>query len=243
VDINAGSEEETTPLIFAAKEKNEAMVRFLVGKGADVNIADAKGNTPLRYAVCDSRLNIAEFLIGKGGNINAKDQNEKSILAWAANCGNAKAVRMLFKKGAVINETGYIRQPAWMWAVEKGSNIETLNLFFEADKNIDINTRVAANTTALMIAARSGRIDAVSFLIDRGADLNVQQVLFDNTALMFAVKGNYRDIVKLLVNKGADLSTKNNSGMTALDLAESTHAKEIISILKAAKDKQPLRDK
>jgi ankyrin repeat protein len=243
VNINTGSEDETTPLIFAAKEKNEAMVRFLVGKGADVNIADAKGNTPLRYAVCDSRLNVAEFLIGKGGNINARDQNEKPILAWAANCGNTKAVRMLFKKGAAVNETGYKREPAWMWAVERGSNIETLKFFFEIDKNIDVNTRIAANTTALMIAARNGRTDAVRFLIERGADLNVRQVLFDNTALMFAVLGNYKDIVALLVNKGADLSIKNNSGMTALDLAESTHSKEIINLLKAAKDKQPLPDK
>jgi ankyrin repeat protein len=186
---------------------------------------------------------VAKFLIGKGGNINARDQNEKPILAWAANCGNTKAVRMLFKKGAAVNETGYKREPAWMWAVERGSNIETLKFFFEIDKNIDVNTRIAANTTALMIAARNGRADAVRFLIERGADLNVRQVLFDNTALMFAVLGNYKDIVALLVNKGADLSIKNNSGMTALDLAESTHSKEIINLLKAAKDKQPLPDK
>ncbi|MDD5483946.1 MAG: ankyrin repeat domain-containing protein [Kiritimatiellae bacterium] len=76
--------------------------------------------------------------------------------------------------------------------------------------------------TPLMKAVRINNLDAVKYLIAKGADVNVRDYKFGWTPLMWAAHNGRLDIIKFLVDKGADINTKNKIGTTPLVLAVRT---------------------
>jgi uncharacterized protein len=62
--------------------------------------------------------------------------------------------------------------------------------------------------TALMIAARTGKTDALQVLLEHGAKINAKEKWGDTTALMWAVSEHRPAAVKLLIARGADLNAK-----------------------------------
>ena len=80
----------------------------------------------------------------------------------------------------------------------------------------DANSKDDSGKTPLMYAAAVGSIDAVKFLIDKGADVNAQNES-GLTALMLAVTDLPK--VRLLVDRGANVNATTKLGRTALFLA------------------------
>ena len=79
----------------------------------------------------------------------------------------------------------------------------------------------------LIDAVRSGDIQNVRELLDRGADPN-SRGRFGNTALIVAAWNGLTEIVELLLDRGADPNFEDNIGRTALiEASEEDHA-EII---------------
>jgi ankyrin repeat protein len=75
----------------------------------------------------------------------------------------------------------------------------------------DPNARLSpTGDTALMIAARSGALDAVNVLLDRGAQINMREAWGGTTALMWAIAERHPGVAKLLVERGADVNAKSN---------------------------------
>jgi ankyrin repeat protein len=94
---------------------------------------------------------------------------------------------------------------------------------------------------ALNLAAGSNQVAAITFLLDRDADVNAT-VKVGWTALMSAAYYRHLDTAKLLVARGADVNRIGDSG-TALDLAIEGNKAEIIELLKqnGAKTAKELR--
>ncbi|MGD8569498.1 MAG: ankyrin repeat domain-containing protein [Gammaproteobacteria bacterium] len=90
--------------------------------------------------------------------------------------------------------------------------------------------------TALMNAARNGDSEAVSRMLDLGANIN-EKTTKGKTALMLAAAGGYTDTVKLLVERGADVKTRDNYDTTALiAAATSGHPDAAVILLKHGAD-------
>lgn len=68
VEVNCLSDQNMTPLMFAALHNNENAVRLLVSSGADVNIQNQYGTTALLIAVDKAPLSMTEFLVESGAN-------------------------------------------------------------------------------------------------------------------------------------------------------------------------------
>jgi ankyrin repeat protein len=59
-----------------------------------------------------------------------------------------------------------------------------------------------------MMASRTGKLDAVRVLLDRGAKVNTQETWGGTTALMWAVSEKHPQVAKLLVERGADANIR-----------------------------------
>jgi ankyrin repeat protein len=96
------------------------------------------------------------------------------------------------------------------------------------------------NKTILMYACWVGNIDAVKYLIDKGADVNAQDI-GGATALHLAAWKGFTPIALYLVEKGASGQAMSKDGMTPLDIAVMQGNKEIAeAIQKAAPKLKPL---
>jgi ankyrin repeat protein len=81
-------------------------------------------------------------------------------------------------------------------------------------QGIDINYQdPTSGSTALILAANYNFGDIAKFLIENGADIDLQAK--NGTSPLMAAAGSSEEIVKLLIEKGADVNAKNERGTTA----------------------------
>lgn len=96
------------------------------------------------------------------------------------------------------------------------------------------------NKTILMYACWVGNLDAVKYLISKGADVNAQDS-GGATALHLAAWKGFTPIALYLIENGASGSAMSKDGMTPLDIALIKENKEIAeAIEKAAPKLKPL---
>ncbi len=84
--------------------------------------------------------------------------------------------------------------------------------------------------TPLHDAARYGRIDVATLLLDRGADIESKNQ-FDLTALRRAARNGHLDVATLLLDRGADIESKNEYGYTALHNAARNGHLDVATLL------------
>lgn len=81
------------------------------------------------------------------------------------------------------------------------SNVEAVKELLA--KGADPNAKSPYGATPLFFACDRGSLEIVRMLVDRGADVNVQDSFYKSTAVGWAVSKNHVAIVKLLLEKGA----------------------------------------
>jgi ankyrin repeat protein len=84
-----------------------------------------------------------------------------------------------------------------------------------------------------MFAAKNNDLSALSFLLEKGLDPDMQDK-FGRTALMISSKLGFFSIVDRLIQEGAKLDLTRNNGMTAFMLAHKYKHNEILILLKKA---------
>jgi ankyrin repeat protein len=84
--------------------------------------------------------------------------------------------------------------------------------------------------TPLLLAASEGRLDAVRYLLDQGADVNARDERGRSALTEAAFYGN-ASVIKELILRGADLNAVSDEG-TALDIAINTNHDSVIELLK-----------
>jgi len=93
--------------------------------------------------------------------------------------------------------------------------IEDAKKEIEANPNIDINEVWNKRWSLLMCASHVGNLEAVKYLINKGANPNIKNI--DGwTALMFATDACYTDVIEFLLKSGADPNIQSVDGETPL---------------------------
>ncbi|MFA5999313.1 MAG: ankyrin repeat domain-containing protein [Candidatus Babeliales bacterium] len=126
----------------------------------------------------------------------------------------------------------------------KSGNLEIVKQLIT--KGVDINAIDSNGAFALFLAHDSAEM--VQFLINNGADVNMQSLKTNFTALMGAALMGKYEIAKMLLASGADVHMKNSDGRTALYLSiiinqpcirrfsNGSHAKIALALIDAGAD-------
>jgi ankyrin repeat protein len=129
-----------TPLVVAAENGNEELVRYLVEQGADIDAESKVGGwTALRWSVTKGNVELTEFLIEHGADVNQENEFGWTPLHSAAKYGQDRIVAMLLEAGADLSaKTESGRTPARV-ASERGYIDITVYLLLEQrERGMDI---------------------------------------------------------------------------------------------------------
>ena len=208
LSLNQVNKAGETALLMAAlssQEDHGLSVKCLVEAGADVNVQDRDGRTALMLAV-DRRPPY--WTMG---------DNDTEL-------HNTTRVQSLIKGEADLSLQDNKGRNALMIAIERNQSIAILKLLTE---NMSVSTLNQVNKegqTALMLAASNsddGHAFYVKYLVEAGADLNVQDRKGRNP-LMIAIDRNQSIAILKLLTENMSVSTLNQvdkGGQTALMLA------------------------
>ena len=179
------------------------VVLMLAGLSASA-LAAARA-VPLIDAVKARSTTALRALLAQKVNVNVTEPDGTTALHWAANQGDAATVDLLIKAGATVKARNRYGATPFGLAVTEGHGavIERL-LQAGEDPNAVIN-----GDPALMLAARSGHVDAVKALLAKGANVNVKESLYGQNSLMWAAAAGHSAVVKTLVEAGGDIKARN----------------------------------
>ncbi|XP_065835404.1 myotrophin-like [Oscarella lobularis] len=111
----------------------------------------------------------------------------------------------------------------FVWAIKNGEMDRVKAL---APKN-DLNKELLNGRMAIHFAADYGQADVISYLAEKGANVNVPDK-HGITPLLSAIYEGHADCVKLLIKLGAKKDGKAPSGDSYIDCAETDEVREAL---------------
>jgi ankyrin repeat protein len=231
IDLNKFQSTRYSPLHHAVDLGNKKAVELLIRYGADINLKDLAGNTPLHFAALEGDLKLIRVLMENGADEEITNERGETPLASAARNDHAAAMQELIEWGAGIGsdlvemlehalknenpdaaevlvnalvkekETTAKQLGRALYTVaEHGGSRRLMRHLVNAGANVDY---VHHNgKTPLMIAAKSGHINAVGWLVAHRADPEMTDHSF-RTPLELAEKYRRSDVVAFLKNASA----------------------------------------
>ncbi len=196
VPLDFQDSEGFTPLMQAAINGHEKIIKILISNGGDKNISNKHNKTAIQYALMNEKVlsnkynqKVVERLFGK-----------------VANSGDREIVQMLLHTKVNQNLTKNNHNTALLLAAENG-NKEIVQILL--NKNMDINLQNTYGATALMLAALNGHTETVNTLLSAGANVNTTDEI-GITALIMAILKRNTEIVRILINKKANQKNNRN---------------------------------
>lgn len=194
-----------------ARENDDENFRFalrsLLLAGRDLYETDADGWTALMYAAQNGNRDFVELILTYSRvGIDKLNANGFTALMLAVENDHVNVVKKLLNNKASINAG--IGNCALILAADQG-NVQMLNVLYARYFNVpvEVNKTGIDGYTALMFAAQNGHYEAVEFLIDKGADVNVASTS-NETATDIAALNLHFDIEEVLYEHGGKLSLR-----------------------------------
>ena len=154
----------------AVMNSNAAEMTQLISSGANVNARQPDGTTALHWAAYHGDAVAAKALLAAGASAAAKTDTGMTPLSLACESGNAPLVKLLLVAGADANQSLPNGETPLMMAARTGS-VPVLKELLAHKAKIDARESLRG-TTALMWAAANSNVDAVRFLVSKGADVS-----------------------------------------------------------------------
>ncbi|KAJ9297043.1 hypothetical protein DTO271G3_4804 [Paecilomyces variotii] len=235
--ISSSYDPSTVFHIAIVNAKGLETIQMLLDYGADIHAIGYHGRTAFALAVINGNPQIVRFFLEKGGSVHERLAHEPystgeyhapggSLLHIAAHDAPLETVQLLLSNGAnplTQDENGALP----FHAACRGGRIEVVELLWLLSQDQGSSTHLENSVTkdgwtplllALCHAPYSdGAISVMSFLIDKGADVNYQ-TSEGLTALHHACKHYDPRFVEVLLRAGATFS-HTPAGDTELHIA------------------------
>jgi ankyrin repeat protein len=148
-----------------------AQVKSMLDRGADPNELSSKGQPAIMQAIRDDAWKVYDVLVAHPRTaLNAININRETPLLYLAVLGQTERAQDLIKRGAQVNRLGWT---PLQYAASTGQ-VETAKMLLS--HQAIVNAPGPDGTTALMMAAHSGNDAMVQLLLDRGADVTMQNL-------------------------------------------------------------------
>lgn len=165
-------------------------------RAADTHLADA---TEAR------QQETVRSLIAQKADVNVAQPDGTTALDWAVRNDDAELVDLLIRAGANVKAANrFGATPLSLAAINGNAAIVEKILAAGEDPNAVVS---ATGDTAFLIAARTGKTDAIAVFLKHGADVDKTNNE-GQTALMWAASAKNAAAVKLLTDHKADVNAK-----------------------------------
>lgn len=128
--VNSIIDNQTTPIMQAARLGDFAIATELVAAGADLGARNSDGNNALWFACFSENPAIIELLVAKGISLDNLNDNGASCLMYAASAGKTAVVAALLLAGADPS----LQTLDDFTALDMAGNLECLQLLRNAAK-------------------------------------------------------------------------------------------------------------
>jgi ankyrin repeat protein len=215
-----------TPLTLCIGHGDIDGVRRLIQAEADLEFTDASGVPPLIHAIHEGQTVVARLLVDSGARADiTRTADEYSAIQAAyfmyARASQREHARWLSLIDRMAESSPEIRFDSEhvTFAVlrENRDDYKTIGLLLDA--GADLNAPDTAGSTALLRAAKAGRIETMNALLEMGADPNH----LDNTgysSLLVAREMEHHEMVALLKTHGAEEIVSEKSLMGAARMGD-----------------------
>lgn len=170
-----------SPVADAAQQGSVEQVRALLQQGADVNAAQSDGLTALHWAAMNNNREMVDLLLYAGATVRPLTRVGGYMpLHLAARSGHAEVTEALLKAGADANAWTSTGVTALHFAALANSPA-TIRALAAAGADLNAADRYQSRTPLIFASGRNA-IDAVSTLLELGANTSLQTDLNDYTA-------------------------------------------------------------
>ena len=166
-NIESKTGEGHTPLMVAALCGKLHAVKWFLEKGATVACESNRGWNTLHYAAQGGDTDIISLIHTHLPNIESKTGEGHTPLMVAALCGKLHAVKWFLEKGATVACESNRGWNTLHYAAQ-GGDTDVISLIHTHLPNIESNT--GEGYTPLMVAAFCGKLHAVQWFLERGAN-------------------------------------------------------------------------
>lgn len=259
--VDARDNEGFTALGYAAWEGDVQSTRQLLRAGANPLSRTTAGQTPLYYAAASGNIETFKAIMAEAGD------GSGHALHGAATYDRGEMINFLLENDYDIDETdgnGYTP----LMVAARGNKAAAVGVLLRAGADVTIKTAnnwevfgLAANNNAttamgvllqsekfglrsplveagLRLAARDSKIPSITFLIQRGVNVDASVKGVGTTPLMLAATNGHDDAIKALLAARASVDLQNEKGETALILAASNGKRDAVkALLRAGADK------
>lgn len=215
--ITCDGETGFTPLMIAAAHGSDEVVNILIRAKAEVEAKAGHGSTALMVAVTQGKHAIIEALIRAGAHIDARDSTGATSVFLAIASNQPRALEILLREKADMTLVDFLGQTAIMMAIMRSADCSLLRPLLEEVKKRNrpdlLEARYGIGDTALIVAARWRLKQAVSLLLEAGANINAKNskgdcalsaVAVGNELIKFGLKEEHLRAVNMAVGELTD---------------------------------------
>ncbi len=192
-------------------------IRFMIDqKGNDANKITHDGRTYIYWAASRGNVNVMEYLVSKGAKVNGEDSHGATPLSFAAAAGqaNTKVYDVLIKAGADVKQKNGDGASLLLLGIANDKDLLLTNYFIS--KGLSLEATDAAGNTAFNYAARSGNIELMKTLVQKGVKYNDKAFLMATQAGRGGGNANAMEVFQYLESLNLKPTAVNANGENVL---------------------------
>lgn len=183
---------------------NMDLATYLAISSDPIDVRDSWGRTALMWAAWRGDSNSVSTLLSFGADPQATSYDGNSVLIYATYGGSLDCMGLLLDIGADINHTSHSLVTPAMGGSRLGDNKAIAKVRCERGAAIEANRQ--QHFTPLYVSALSNNVEALRFLLDCGASVDVEGWNC-STPVSMAISFNNHAMAQELISRGSDINS------------------------------------